>query len=114
MALSDVAIVLSRSSVMALNRSMARMKKRNTVEFIRSVPVVHTDSSGSLLHVYRNVHWYAEEGSGFWEDFLNRQPPETYYFLRIGESLGDWEEQGDMLDPFNVRAEIKLRFNRPV
>lgn len=115
---SNVVIILSKAAKALLEEELNILPKemKENVEGVFSSADKHfIHKSGDELFHWSWVKWYANYPEiNFIEKFLERLEDEDkeFGFMRIGEDLGDIEQQGYYLnDPFQGYIEVDIKYN---
>jgi len=99
--LSDVGICLSAKGKEALDAALAEAKKINehfsVIQALLDKAAVRIAADdGTVAYHWEYLQWYADySGVSFIENLLNTLDDDDYLFIRVGESDGDTEYQGE-------------------
>ena len=112
---SEVVIVLSEEAKKLLEEKLESLpdEEAENIESMFSCSDAHfIHESGAELYHWTWVKWYNSYSEiAFIENFLNNLDDEDYYFMRIGEDLGDIELQGYFYDnPFEACIICETRY----
>ena len=111
---SDAALVLTHEGCKSLNKLIkASIFGDEAARLLNDADKV-LKRDGCILYMWQNIKWYCNFPD---VDLIQRAveiklPQEDFYFIRIGENLGDIEEQGTFYDnPFSLCAVNELSFS---
>lgn len=113
---SEVVITLSEKAKKLLEEKLNNLseEEKENMEDIFSCSNAHfIHESGAELYHWEWIKWYNSYPEvAFVENFLNDLDDEDYCFLRIGEDLGDIEQQGFFYDdPFAACIVCETRYS---
>lgn len=115
---SEIVIILSKEAKEALKEKLNTLSKeeKENIESLFSCSdrrFIH-ESGAELIH-WTNIKWYhSYPDIAFIENFLNNCEDEDFYFMRIGEELGDIDLQGYFYDnPFDASIETHINYYTP-
>lgn len=112
---SEVAFVLSnKASNLLIEKldTLSKEEKKDVQSLLEHFDEHHVHESGAELYYWTWIKWYPEYiAVSVIEDFLRSLEEEDFYFIRLGEELGDIEQFGYFYDnPFELHVNCSINY----